>query len=212
MMTRNKKKVPDPSSPVQNGSNGTDSVNLQNTANINPDTNNAAVVSNVVLQNRFSTLNNNENVDDINSTSTHQPTTTKAKGPPIFVDKNSVNASTLITELKLITNLFSLKEVKEFFKLDIENIEDYRSIVKLLDNKTYKYHSYRLPVDKTIDVVMKHIPVTFEEAEIKDELTNMGFKISNVTRVWNKQKAAIPVVFIYLHSHEPKNKDIYNLE
>lgn len=59
---------------------------------------------------------------------------------------------------------------------------------------------------------MKHIPVTFEEAEIKDELTNMGFKISNVTRVWNKQKAAIPVVFIYLHSHEPKNKDIYNLE
>lgn len=202
MMTRNKKaKVPEPSSRVVEAV-------VQNGAISQNDSG----VSNVSLQNRFSPLNNNENVDDINLSPNNQPTTSKIKGPPIFVDKSSVNASSLISDLKLITNLFSLKEVKEFFKLDIENIDDYRAIVKFLDNKNFKYHSYRLPVDKTIDVVMKHIPTTFNEDEIKEELTNLGFKVSNVTRVWNKQKAAIPVVFIYLHSHDSQNKDIYNLE
>lgn len=180
---------------------------------------NALQNSNVPTSNRFDPLNPNESVDGSNlnnslnsSASTDSDAEKKVKIPPLLVSKESTTAGNLITKMKAITNNFKIRDVKEFFKIETSDSNVYRSTVNMLDTESIAYHSYRLPTEKTFDVVLKHIPTTFGENEIQNELVNLGFSVFKLMRVWDKNKQPIPVVNVYLDKKNPKNKEIFDLD
>lgn len=167
----------------------------------------------ILLSNRFAPLGikntgNDESQIEDDDIEAAQP---KVKIPPIFVSKSSVTVGQLLSLLKSVNNDFSLKDSKDFLCIESNTIDAYRAFGPLLDSKSLEYHSYRLPVDKTIDVVLKHVPTDFQDSEIEAELKALGFGDFKLMRVWDKDKKAIPVVSLYLKSNV-KNKEIYLLD
>lgn len=164
---------------------------------------------NVPTHNNFDVLNSDQCVDEQSNTETGKGD--KIKIPPVFISKESVQFSTLVKDIKNLTPDFKIKDIKEFFKLDLLKIDDYRNIIKLLNNKGIQYHSYRLPTEETLDVVLKHIPTSITEEEISEELTSLGYNVHKLKRMENKEKSPIPVVSLYLYKNHGKNKEIFNL-
>ncbi|KAI5706794.1 hypothetical protein M8J75_011374 [Diaphorina citri] len=166
----------------------------------------------VPTKNSFSPLNNNVNVDEQDRYNTNNTNSNiKIKVPPVFVSKDSIKFSDLQNVIVAITKEFKIKDIKDFFKVDIETINSFRTVIKSLDNREVQYHTYRLPIDKTLDVVLKHIPTSIEDQEIVDELELLGYKVFKIMRIRNKDKSPIPVVSIYLYKNHDKNKDIFDL-
>lgn len=185
-----------------------DGIRTRNGAKKDQISDQSQTIFNVPTRNTYDVLNNNQSVDEQNVESDKSK---KIKIPPVFISKESVKFSDLVKDIKNLTKDFMIKDIKEFFKLDLMNIDDYRNVIKLLNNKMIQYHSYRLPTEKTLDVVLKHIPTSITDEEICEELTNMGFKIYKLKRIENKEKSPIPVVSMYLFKNHDANKDIFNL-
>ncbi|KAL1446729.1 hypothetical protein WDU94_012406, partial [Cyamophila willieti] len=102
------------------------------------DSSEISIVPNVDTQNKFGVLNNDQSVENFNNTDTSSNFSSnekKVKIPPIFISKDNVSFNNLHNEVKLLTTDFKIKDIKEFFKLDIGTIDSYREIVKLLNNK-----------------------------------------------------------------------------
>ncbi|KAL1454600.1 hypothetical protein WDU94_010816 [Cyamophila willieti] len=111
-----------------------------------------------------------------------------------------------------IKDAFKIKDVKDFLKVEITDIHVYRSAINMFDNHGVEYHSYRLPSENTIDVLIKHLPVSIGDNEIQNDLISKGFSVFKLMCVWNKDKKPIPVVNVYLDKKNPQNKEIYNLD
>lgn len=151
----------------------------------------------VAVSNKFSALRNLNNDDDMISDVDNS--NSKEKIPPLFVSKNSVQElREFIANLKTISADFTIKDTKEFLKLQCDTIDAYRKFSSFLNNKDIEYHSFRLPSDKTIDVVIKNVPISFNEDEISSELEVIGYKDFKLMRIWNKEKKPIPVINMYL--------------
>ncbi|KAL1447273.1 hypothetical protein WDU94_012420 [Cyamophila willieti] len=160
------------------------------------------------VSNRYDALRNMDCVDDHEASEESPP---KDKIPPIFVSKNNLPINDLMKSLKAIDPDFSAKDSRDFLRLDCSTTDGYRAACTLLDNKNLEYHSYRLQQDKTIDVVIKHVPVAFTDQEITDELQILGFKDFKLMRVWDREKKPIPVVSVYLDKKHEMNKEIFDL-
>lgn len=173
---------------------------------------NDEIIINIPTRNTYSALDNHSDGNQVNSDKDNQKKDPpKVKVPPIFVSKETINFTELHRAISAITKDYKIKDIKEFFKVDIDGIEEYRQVVKLLDNKNAQYHTYRLPTEQTIDVVLKHIPTSIEDIEITQELETLGFKIFKIMRITNKEKAPLPIVSVYLYKNAPHNKEIFNL-
>lgn len=178
----------------------------------NENSTNEHIVANVQIANRYDPLKENESVDSINGLNNKNTELVKIKIPPIFISKESTDFSKLHKDVQAISKDYKIKDVKEFYKLDIGSVENYREIIKLLDNLKINYHSYRLPTEQTIDVVIKHLPTSISDSDILEELTSKGFKINKLMRMQNKEKAPIPVVVVYLKKNHLENKKIFDLD
>lgn len=164
---------------------------------------------NIPVSNKFDALRNLNSDEDMFSNEDSLP---KEKIPPIFISKSCVqDLRVLITNLKTISVDFSIKDTREFLNLQCGTIDTYRKFSTYLNNKKIEYHSFRLPTDRTIDVVLKNVPTSFTESEISSELETLGYKDFKVMRVWNKEKKPIPVINLYLDKKHLKNKEIYDL-
>ncbi|KAI5717205.1 hypothetical protein M8J77_002054 [Diaphorina citri] len=164
----------------------------------------------IPLANKFQALSNQQVQDDTDM-GTEDPVT-KVKIPPMFVLKFGIPVlGDFIKWLKNASPDFAIKDMKEFFRLDCKTIDVYRQFSSLLDSKGVEYHSYRLPMDRTTDVVIKNVPTSFDEEEISEELKALGFQNFKLMRVWNREKKPIPVVNLYLDKKIQKNNEIYDL-
>ncbi|KAL1454599.1 hypothetical protein WDU94_010816 [Cyamophila willieti] len=173
----------------------------------------------ISTSNRFTPLDVNHLSNSFNEQSDEDtPAVKKLKIPPIFVSSVSITAGDLISKMKFISNecrikdAFKIKDVKDFLKVEITDIHVYRSAINMFDNHGVEYHSYRLPSENTIDVLIKHLPVSIGDNEIQNDLISKGFSVFKLMCVWNKDKKPIPVVNVYLDKKNPQNKEIYNLD
>lgn len=166
---------------------------------------------NVPISNKYDVLQN-LNADDENMNSDQEIVNVQEKIPPIIISKTSVpTLREFIDSLKVISADFTIKDTREFLNLQCNSTDTFRKFSTFLNNKVIEYHSFRLPTDKTIDVVIKNVPTSFDELEITTELESLGFKDFKLMRVWNREKKPIPVVNLYLEKKHSENKEIYHL-
>ncbi|KAI5727956.1 hypothetical protein M8J77_006505 [Diaphorina citri] len=164
----------------------------------------------VRVSNRYDALRDMD-ADDNDDNDIGEEVPPKIKIPPIFIAKNNLAINELMQALKRIDPDFYAKDSRDFLRVEFSSTDTYRGACSLLDSKNLQYHSYRLPQDKTIDVVIKHLPVAFTDQEIADELQIIGFKDFKLMRVWDREKKPIPVVSVYLDRKHDKNKEIFDL-
>ncbi|KAI5706013.1 hypothetical protein M8J75_004026 [Diaphorina citri] len=164
----------------------------------------------VRVSNRYDALRDMD-ADDNDDNDIGEEVPPKIKIPPIFIAKNNLAINELMQALKRIDPDFYAKDSRDFLRVEFSSTDTYRGACSLLDSKNLQYHSYRLPQDKTIDVVIKHLPVAFTDQEVADELQIIGFKDFKLMRVWDREKKPIPVVSVYLDRKHDKNKEIFDL-
>lgn len=166
---------------------------------------------------KTTTLNNSNNLepDTHMDTEATQSTTnvdnTIPKIPPLFV----INI-TQFTEFRqkiseTILNGFTATARSNKIKINVETIDDFRALTKFLDFKKYEYYTHRLKDEKEISAIIRNLPLSITETEIKKELIELNFPVKSVTRLTNKDKTPTPLIAVQLYN-SPISPDIFKLD
>jgi hypothetical protein len=160
-----------------------------------------------VNKNRYSSLSNlNEDDNDDNMSlvtqsngdEDRQSTEVSQKIPPIYVHniKDFENFHNSLT--KMITNELSITQTKYALKINLSSIDDYRHVTKSFDESEIEYHTYQLPSEKPLSIIIRNLPVSISEESVFKALTDLKFSVTSVTRLQNRSKCPIPIVAVLL--------------
>lgn len=165
-------------------------------------------------KNRFtplSNLNDNEEENDNKLADTDNTHSEVTKIPPIFVH-NITNYEQFHLSLVSVANYdFTIEQKKDSLKLKLSTIDDYRTVTKEFESMQIQYHTYQLPEDKHLSVVIRNLPVSISEKTIFSALWELQYETISVTRLKNLKsllKVPIPIVAVLL---QQSSKHIYSL-
>jgi len=94
-------------------------------------------------------------------------------------------------------------------RVQVSSTDLFRLIQKTLRDLSITFHTFTLPEDRTLKVIIKGIPTDISEDDISNELINLGFDVKIVRRFGNKSKP-LPVCLVSL-SKNPAAAEIYEI-
>lgn len=148
-----------------------------------------------------STSQNNEPTADISP---------KLKIPPIFI--SPVNYKEMITDLKKLTkNEFITKTTSDRIRINLKSSEDYRTVSKFFKDNNISFYTYQDPTTKPLSIVIKNVPPSITDEDIKTELVNLDLPIIKVNRLLNKNRTNSLVVAVELVNND-EAKNIFKIE
>lgn len=129
-----------------------------------------------------------------------------AKPPPIHIN-DVQNYAALIKFLEANTgaNSFTLKTTIKGVTVYPSTPDIYRKLVTSLRNEGAEFHTFQLPEDKNIRIVIKNLHPTTPISEIKADLEHHGYIAINITNAISyRYKIPLPMFFVDI------SKDSYN--
>lgn len=163
--------------------------------------------NNLLTKNRFYPLSTQDSDNQETSANTQN---TKLKIPPIFLH-SAENYQEVIRDINGITKAeFTTKYSSNQLRINLTSADDYRELTRYYDTNKIEYHTFQNPSNRPLSVVIKGIPLSVSEDEIKDELTEKDFTIISVTRLLNRNKFPLPICAIDLPATE-SSADIYKV-
>lgn len=142
--------------------------------------------------------------------SSNMPSTSSPKIPPIFL--SIINYNEMIIDLKRLTkNDFLTKTTNGRTKINVNSIEDYRTITNFFKENQINFYTYQDSTSKPLSIVIKNVPYSIEDEDIKKELLDKNLPVTKVSRLLNKNKAKSLVVAVELVNKEAA-KEIFKIE
>lgn len=139
-------------------------------------------------------------------TPTAGTTKTEKKPPPIVLPK-SLGYSAVIKSCR--EHGIDIKAAgSPDTKLFTKNVADFNKLRELLKENQIGYHTFSLPAEKKLKVVLRGVPETLTEEEIKEDLAEKGYQFQSVKRLKNKHKA-YPLVLVNTDKNDA-GKQIFN--
>lgn len=87
--------------------------------------------------------------------------------------------------------------------------EDFRKIIKIFNSEKIEYHTYQLPSENELHVVIRGIPEPMSTSEVKIELEEKGFHPFSVTRMKSfATNTPLPLLLVTVPKDE---KEIFNI-
>lgn len=111
----------------------------------------------------------------------------RPKIPPIYVH----NISDYVKFHESLDNIaidYSIINTKSALKLNLCSVDDYRAITNYLDESKIDYHTFQLPENKQLSIIIRNLPVNITEQCIFNELIELKFEVTSVTRLQNRLK------------------------
>jgi len=81
----------------------------------------------------------------------------------------------------MIVENFNIYNKNIFLKLNLSTVDDYRTITKYLSENQIRYHTYQLPEDRNLSVIIRNLLISITEAEIYEALTELKYEVTSVT-------------------------------
>lgn len=172
-----------------------------------------------VMTNRFELLQNEVEMEDSdngnvvtettdhekpnNSAESEQNPQTEEKIPPIVLRQKEkwLRLSQLIKEKRL--SVTKAQTINDGIRINPATVNDFRSITKMLDHEKFKYHSYQLPSEKLLHVVIKGIPEPTPAEDVKEDLEFQGFHPDQVKKMYRrKDRRPLPAAKIIQRTTE----------
>lgn len=126
----------------------------------------------------------NEQITQINNTQPHtspqtsiqntQQTTNEQKTIPIII-RDTKNWPSLNKNLKNNFDIDTPKKVGLGIQLNPKNPTQHRQITKHLTDNNIEYHTFLLPDERDLNIIIKGLPKNFDIQDIKTELEERGF-------------------------------------
>ncbi|KAK9708159.1 zinc finger associated protein [Popillia japonica] len=138
------------------------------------------------------------------------PAVSDAKIPPIVLRDKS-RWSRVSSEIKRRGISFTkAQNIPDGIRIYPSSEADYRMLTKFFSDDQIPYHTYQLPSEKLLNVVLRGVPVEIEEKEIYDDLRERGFEPDSVIRMRRtRDKAPMPLVLVKISKDQ---KAIYHLD
>lgn len=122
----------------------------------------------------------------------------KSKIPPIYVH----NISDYVKFHESLDNIaiddYSIINIKSALKLNLCSVDDYRAITNYLDESKIDYPTFQLPENKQLSLIIRNFPVNITKQCIFNELIELKFEVTSVTRLQNRFKNSLPIVALLL--------------
>lgn len=129
--------------------------------------------------------------------------------PPIILRDSTKWAK--VTRLMGINklNFSKAQNITDGIRFYPSSEDDFRGITRLLDSESLPYHTYQLPSEKVLNVVIRGIPIGISEEEIRQDLVDMGYDLQGLHRLKKRDsKHEMPLVLVKV----PKSQNfIYEL-
>lgn len=155
----------------------------------------------------------NSNASDVLSHSDVPNDTTdnlkKPKPPPIIVDLPywHITAKTLMPQFP--AHQVTAKLTNNVVHLITYEPDSFRAVQSKLSENDIPFHTFTLPTERTLKVVLRGIPPSYEESEVQAELEREGFTAKSI-RQFIKDGRKLPIYMISLPCN-PENKQIFEL-
>lgn len=164
----------------------------------------------IAHKNRYSPLSNlADTIDDNIEVSDTEIEEVKQKVPPLYIYGIN-NYIEFLDKIKpMIVDDFNIKNQNIFLKLNLLSVGDYRTVTKYLSEINIKYHTYQLPEERNLSVIIRNIPTSIPEEDVFNALTMLNFKVISVTRLQNRFKSPIPLFAVLL---DKSDKNIFSLD
>lgn len=130
-------------------------------------------------------------------------TVTAKKIPPIILrEKQSwAKVSRRLAELKI--NFNKARMVRDGIAIEPTTPDDFRKAIRLLSTEKYEYHTYSLPEERHLRVVIRGLPSDLSTGEIKEDLEDQGYKPESVQRMKSRRtKAEMPLVLVLVPTNQ----------
>ncbi|KAJ3643881.1 hypothetical protein Zmor_026565 [Zophobas morio] len=121
------------------------------------------------------------------------PTTPKSRIPPIILRDGQrwSEVSRRMTDNSI--RYSKAKSTPEGVRIQPVEVSDFRSLVRLLDNMKVQYHTFTLPEEKTLRVVIRGIAVGVASQEVLEDLESLGLQPIQVSRM-SRNDRPMPLV------------------
>jgi hypothetical protein len=106
----------------------------------------------------------------------------KHKVPPVCV-KNFHTHKALMIYVSQTTKRFTITPRRDFSRVQLESIEDYRALTSALENDKAEYYTFSESRPKTQRFVIRGLPSNAEPGEIAEELEWLGIATRSVTQL-----------------------------
>lgn len=137
------------------------------------------------------------------STETDTPIARKIRIPPIILRRNA--AKSIYRNAENEPGKISAKiSADGIVHVNTSSVEHFRTLQRSLIDHKVEFHSYKLPEERTLKVVLKGIPTNISEDELKSELECYNFNVKLVKRFGPASKP-MSICMVVLH-HSPNAK------
>lgn len=164
----------------------------------------------IPTQNRYAVLNNNESAPSTSQIQNENQINPKI--PPIFLNEVN-NYQEILQDLKtLLKNDFTTRSNgPNTLKINTTTINDYRTLTRYYDAQKLKFFTFRTNEAQLLSVIIKNLPTSLSEDEIKEELSSLSFPVIKVVRLINKFRDPLPMCIVDLKKCDMSSK-IFNLQ
>lgn len=195
----------------------TKTFNLPTKTTIKPTPNRFEILAgNIIINDQEMSTYNNDNAStfQIENLNNHniQPQTSDStpKIPPLFITNISKFSQFRLEISEVIVNDFTATSKNDKIKVNVETVDDFRTLTKFLDEKKYEYYTYRLKNEKDVSAIIRNLPTSITEVEVMEELSRLHLPVKSVLRLNNKDKTPTPLMAIQLENN-PLSQDIFKL-
>lgn len=131
--------------------------------------------------------------------------TPKTKIPPVILRKKETWSSVSAKLREAHINFGKAKVIGEGISIQPETVDDFRKMTRLFGNQKWEYHTYSLPEDRSLRVVIRGIPSGTTCDEVKKDLESQGFAPTTVHRMTSRRtKQEIPLVLVQVPLNQEK--------
>lgn len=152
--------------------------------------------------------NNRDQQNTFNETEIQKPQTQQDIPPIVLRDPAAwLDLSKTFNEKRI--NFLTAESTQDGVRIRPTTVDDFRKIVHIMDEQQLPYHTYQLPEEKQLHIVLRGIPTCIPTEDIKANLQNKGFHVEGIHRMRN-QKTTVPVPLVLVLLPR-KDKDIFNV-
>lgn len=189
-------------------------LNKKNIKPIFASTNRYAILDNENIENNNTESNQTKSDENqINSNTNMDTDEIKIKPPPPIFVRGLLDFATFrktLINLVGINNYF-VKSTSKNLKIQSNNSDTYRSIIKYLKESKAEYHTFQAQEDKSFRIVVRNLHPSTPTVDIGIAIQEIGYTVRSVTNVLHKTtKSELPIFFVDLEPAEI-NQDIFHL-
>ena len=139
-----------------------------------------------------------------------QPPILKCRAPPpVFLRDKSrwSEISNLCTAQKV--NYTRAENTGVAIKIEVPSIEDFRSLTRLLSVNKAPYHTYALPEERKVRVVLRGIPTELPTEDVANDLTKQGYTVEAVHHMYSRVGKSFPLVLVIMPNTD-KSRELFS--